>query len=476
MNNIIGITISIGFILLVLGIAALLAKYTASESELSRKTVHILVGNWVFITPLFDNLWALLFVPFTFVIVNWISKEKQVFKAMERQDDSWGTVYYAISILVLSLLSWFTKMPILLYAGVLIMAYGDGLAALIGQKYGTNTGVLGIQGKSWAGSLTVSIVSGIVTYLSLFILTPGVSNGHRIALSLVTAIFATLIELSGTNGVDNLTLPIGVSLFIGLSLLNLTSGYFIYLALMIVILLFSFIKAKITLDGLIVAFLTGAAIYILGNPWLGMALIAFFILGTVITRFGPRNQSIDSSSEQESAARDWKQVIANSLPAVILATIYYFTDNLNVLMISFAIFSAATSDTFASELGTKTNNKVFSIINLKEVPKGLSGGITISGLFFSLIGSFIISLLAFPLFGIQGLLINTVLGLLGSIIDSILGATIQKKYLNSEGELQDEAEHPNQEVVKGFKLITNSHINFLALSIVAIIGLSWVVF
>ena len=49
MNNIIGITISIGFILLVLGIAALLAKYTASESELSRKTVHILVGNWVFI-------------------------------------------------------------------------------------------------------------------------------------------------------------------------------------------------------------------------------------------------------------------------------------------------------------------------------------------------------------------------------------------------------------------------------------------
>ena len=56
---------------------------------------------------------------------------------MERDDKkSLGTIYYSISCLVLTLFSflWFKNK---LYAGIglLSMGYGDGLIALIGQKF-----------------------------------------------------------------------------------------------------------------------------------------------------------------------------------------------------------------------------------------------------------------------------------------------------------------------------------------------------
>ena len=56
MENIIGLTSSLAYIFFVIGIATVVAKKSQGASETSRKVVHILVGNWVFLTPLFTEL------------------------------------------------------------------------------------------------------------------------------------------------------------------------------------------------------------------------------------------------------------------------------------------------------------------------------------------------------------------------------------------------------------------------------------
>src|SRR5699024_9632271 len=121
-------------------------------SETSRKLVHILVGNWVFLTPLFHDLWAVVLIPFTFIIINSLSLRYNLIKAMERDDDSLGTVYYAISLFVLSgagfLLGW-RSLP---YIGILTMAYGDGLAAITGNRWGNRKLFSFAPEKTLAGS------------------------------------------------------------------------------------------------------------------------------------------------------------------------------------------------------------------------------------------------------------------------------------------------------------------------------------
>ena len=119
--------ISFSFIFIVIGIAAFI-----KDKELSRKFIHILVGNWVFLLPLFDSYLHALIVPFLFVIINTLSYRFNIIKAMEREDDSKGTIYYSVSLFILVFLSYLFNQPMLTYIGVLTMAYGDGLAAILG--------------------------------------------------------------------------------------------------------------------------------------------------------------------------------------------------------------------------------------------------------------------------------------------------------------------------------------------------------
>lgn len=470
MNNIVGILASLIYIFLVLSIATFAARYVGQHSEVPRKLVHILVGNWVFITPLFDQLWALIAVPLLFVIVNWISKIKQVFQAMERDDDSWGTVYYAISLLVLSLLAYWLKKPVILYAGILIMAYGDGLAALIGRKYGKRQHFMGVQGKSLPGSVCVAIVSGLISFICLIYFYRHVAIWYLLFLAIITGLYAAVLELISHKGLDNLTLPIGTGLFITVSTFSFNRSYLLFLMLIGFILLLAFLRHKLTLDGVAVAFLTGAIIFSLGNLWLGLALLSFFILGTVITKFGPASKPDKSSS----APRNWKQVVANSFPSVILVLGYSLYGFEEFLMIAFSIFSAAASDTFASELGTKTNSKVVSIITLKEVPKGISGGVSILGLGFSILGSFLLALYAYPSFGWTGFWINGTLGVFGMLLDSVLGATLQQKYAHPDGSLRDTPAYKGQRRTHQWQVLTNNGVNFITLCLVAVVGILWI--
>ncbi len=91
--------------------------------------------------------------------------------------------------------------------GVLIMTWGDGLAALVGQAFGKHPYKIWGMQKSWEGTLTMLGVSYIISSL---ILSSVYGNFGLVWLvALAVAIAATSLEAFSKLGIDNLTVPLG---------------------------------------------------------------------------------------------------------------------------------------------------------------------------------------------------------------------------------------------------------------------------
>ncbi|MBC7087978.1 MAG: phosphatidate cytidylyltransferase [Tissierellales bacterium] len=212
MNNLLGIIISILFVFLIIGISTLLTRKNILKDEGSRKFIHIGVSNWWILAMIFfdNNIYASI-VPALFIVLNYLSYRKNLFTAMERGGDKedLGTVYYAISLFILSILTFKDINYAYIGAlGILTMGYGDGLAAVIGKRYGRKKYKIFGSTKSLIGSLTMFVVTFIVNLIILSIYNPT----NIIIYSFVLAVFATLLELFTPKGFDNLSVPLGSSL------------------------------------------------------------------------------------------------------------------------------------------------------------------------------------------------------------------------------------------------------------------------
>ena len=116
-----------------------------------------------------------------------------------------------IPLLILSIVSFgIYKQPALGLVPTLVMAYGDGFAAVIGQAVKSKEYVIKGNTKSIAGSLTMfvitlMIVAGYMTYM----------NASYIAIkSILVAIIMTIVEAVSIKGTDNITVPLLTSLLV----------------------------------------------------------------------------------------------------------------------------------------------------------------------------------------------------------------------------------------------------------------------
>jgi phytol kinase len=199
---------------MILGIATFLQSKNILKEEGARKFIHIGVSNWWILAMIFfegeNAIWFAIIPPATFIVLNYLSYRLNILKAMERNGKgSLGTVYFPISLLILVIFTYGILGKEYAYIGgigILIMGYGDGLAAVIGTKYGKHKLK---NGKSLEGSLTMFIASLVVSLVLL-----GISSVPNVIIySLAIASISTIIEYFTTRGLDNLTVPLGASLF-----------------------------------------------------------------------------------------------------------------------------------------------------------------------------------------------------------------------------------------------------------------------
>jgi phytol kinase len=180
-----------------------------ASSEMVRKMVHIGVGNVILLAWWLQiPTWLGVVASVLFSAIAFVSYHLPILPGVNSVGrQSLGTFFYAVSIGLLVGYFWPLGQPYYAALGVLVMTWGDGLAALIGQAFGQHPYMLWGIKKSWEGSLTMAAVSFLVS--SLILLAVQGNLWQTWLISLLVALVATGLEAFSKYGIDNLTVPLG---------------------------------------------------------------------------------------------------------------------------------------------------------------------------------------------------------------------------------------------------------------------------
>ena len=228
-NDIIGLILSYVYAFGLLFIVETIGKKLGWPLSITRKITHIGAGMWVWGILWFFDHWYFGIIPFaTFILLNYIFYRQQSFKAMDSEDSSPGTIYFAISITVLMALLWRTggaldRAPVAI-AAIMAMTWGDALASLVGENWGKRSYTVFGHTRTWEGSATMAFSTFVVVLLVLLFLPGSQLSPNSILLSmpsaLIAAVVATIVA-AGAEGVspagtDNLSVPLlsGAALYL----------------------------------------------------------------------------------------------------------------------------------------------------------------------------------------------------------------------------------------------------------------------
>lgn len=209
----------------------ILQKRALLPTFITRKIIHLFAATlfvvcWLLYSGSASSRYLAMLVPLAFIlqftaIGFGLRKDEAFVNSMSRSGDPkellGGTLHYAI-VMLLCALCFFNagnnNNPTALYIfGAL--AGGDGLADVIGRRYGGNWtfGVGGAQ-KTVAGTLAMFLGSVLV----IAILTAIFGTGMKLVTILLLSLLATLVEALTPRGLDNYTIALAV--FLGILLLR----------------------------------------------------------------------------------------------------------------------------------------------------------------------------------------------------------------------------------------------------------------
>lgn len=198
-------------------------------------------------------------------------------------------------------------------------------------------------------------------------------------------------------------------------------------------------QRMLTLTGSLSAFAVSAVVGLMGNlSWL-LLILSFVAAAFITTRFRILEKVKMGVQEGRKGERGSRNVVANSLPAVFIAIFSTLlageaSQGFYAMIYTVAI-GAATADTLGSEIGVIDRHPRL-ITNMRPVPPGTDGGISLTGTAASFAGALFISLMGFAFIVLLGqklplwaIPFTAVMGLLGSLVDSILGSTLERRGL-----------------------------------------------
>lgn len=282
---------------------------------------------------------------------------------------------------------------------------------------------------------------------------------------------------------------------------------------------FALAKNKLTPGGIIMAVIVATVHMLDPFPVFFWLLVPFFLLGVLVTKIGHAKKarltkSSDGSSGGEGP-RNWMQVVANGGIASLFIALHTYLAGSNPYMalrlgvnpgiyapklqgvLSIGImahYGAVAADTFGSELGILAKSTpVLVTAPWRKVPRGTNGGITIEGLAYGLLASFLITVIAYigtyfmPPYRVLstdvGILV-CLMGVFGSILDSFLGATVQAtvtdrgsgKVVEGPGGQRVKVLAGGSRVQLGRDILTNNGVNLAMAGLTSLLAMAiaWV--
>ena len=227
-NDILGIILVFAYVLVVF---VVVEKIWKGDRATGRKILHISMGNIVFILWIFDSMWAEVLVAGSFLVFSILITPRmkrfllgtqkleadaarglgKIFgkivsrlSAISVSDagNEFGLVYYCLAFTALAFL--FYDRPLLIAVGMLPLAYGDGLGAVVGLRVGRHPYKI-MDKKSLEGSTAVfagtmaAVLFGMVFY--------GMPFAGSLWKAVLIGTLVAVVEGLAPKGLDNLAIP-----------------------------------------------------------------------------------------------------------------------------------------------------------------------------------------------------------------------------------------------------------------------------
>lgn len=239
-------------------------------------------------------------------------------------------------------------------------------------------------------------------------------------------------------------------------------------------------RGALSSSGVLGTILIGTLIFALGGLAWAVLLVAFFVSSSALSHYQENAKAPLAEKFQKGHRRDLGQVLANGGWGALLALAYAFSP-MPILFVAFAgAMATVNADTWATELGVLSKRPPRVITSGRVVAVGTSGGITPFGTVIAFCGALFIGVLAAIIVFVETLvfrpsssvfwfplvLISTLAGLLGSLFDSLLGATVQALYFCDFDQKETESTihrcGKRTRLIRGWRWLDNDWVNFLA--------------
>ena len=419
------------------------------RGELARRIVHVSCVGFALLLRFLSWPQAALLAISAFLF-NWQVLPRLFGRGMWRKADvargyPVGILAYPLAVLALVLV--FRDRLWMAAAGWGILAVGDGMAGLVGQATGgprlpwnARKGWTGFAAFVLFGAAAAGFLAAWTARLSL---APEALHWPRsIGVALALALVCALVESLPTTLDDNLTVPFATALTLPLlaaaepDLLfrdpgfagRLLTGFGLNAAIALAALLARSIDGVGALSAVVI----GSAITA-GLGLAGLALmIAFFVLGSAVTKLGYRTKAARGIAQEKGGARGWQNAWANGGVPAALAVLAGMAPPgpRDVLAIAYAASVAtAAADTCSSEIGKAYGRRTFLITTLRPVPPGTEGAVSLEGTLAGLLGAVLVGTagVVTGLFGWPAALLVAVAGLIGSLAESVLGTVAERR-------------------------------------------------
>jgi len=432
---------SSGFILL----TVLLVKYWLEKKllrvEAGRKMLHIIAilicGYVVHFSVDIIEL-ASIFIGFSIVLF-YIAHHNLLLPNERR---SYGIALFPLAFGVL-LLTPFSKDAILF--AIVTLGISDALAGWAGETFAKNKVVFLYENKSWLGFF--------VFYFSTLVIATGFIGFSPVIFLL--ALIPAVSELYSYRGSDNLTVPLMAAFWYDL-LHKTTISYMTLVTffIMAIILMLVYYKRWLSDSGTMAAFLLSSLILFSSGVVYLLPISIFFVAGSLTTRLIPKNK--------DANGRDAFQVFANGGVATICLLLFSLSQNDVFLLGYFASVCISLADTMSSDIGIFFRQKTYDILTFAPSKVGLSGGISLVGTVAGILSAILFSGLLMWVFSLTmiDMVLISVTGFSGMLLDSVLGSLWQAKYVNDDIITEEKTSHGK--LMKGFDWMDNDGVNLLS--------------
>lgn len=193
-------------------------------------------------------------------------------------------------------------------------------------------------------------------------------------------------------------------------------------------------RRSLSVDGMVAALVMGTVLVGAAGWWAGLLLVAFFASSSALSHAGRR---APDQEQPRGSERDAVQVMANGGVALAAAILFGITGAASWVAVLAGSLAAANADTWSTEIGRGSRTPPRLVTTGRRVPAGTSGAVSGRGLAGAAGGGALVGLLALagwrwsllpgdiaPLAGGLGVALG---GFAGSVIDSLLGATVQER-------------------------------------------------